>query len=57
MVVLSAKRNSYVAAQNMELTGMRPAQLKNMLKSSYLIKKFKIFKSADSSVSSLSDEV
>ena len=41
MVVLSAMRISYVAAQNVELTCLRAAQLKNMLENSYLFEKLK----------------
>ena len=39
MEALSTIGSSYVTAKNVELTCMRPAQLKNMLKNSYLFKK------------------
>ena len=41
MVALSATLSGYVAAQNVELTCLRAAQLKNMLENSYLFEKFK----------------
>ena len=57
MVALSAMRSDYVAAQNVDLTLMRPAQLKNMRKNRNLFEKLKNFESADSPDIPLSDEV
>ena len=57
MVALSALGSGYVAAQNIEVTCMRLAQLQNTLIKYIFYTIIKVFLSADIPPSPLSDEV